>query len=200
MLWKRGTLVLLLAALAVVGPIVAYAGLTVIYPKSTQTLDIDTTPPVIFQQGSDYAIAANNDFATLFAEIDNKAAHTITLKGLSGGNVTIDNYTAILNNLTGSADFKVQIATAYDGTGGLDGGAELLSLRVRLWVSQLGAAPTSDASPSVCAVLNLEAPINTESATSCNRKFINVQVVYDLASGATGTGSVSIRPSSLTFA
>lgn len=199
MAWKRGTLVLLLAALAVVGPIVAYAGLTVIYPKSTQTLAINTSPPVLFQQGSDYEMAANNGFASVFTEVDNKAAHTITLSGLSGGNFTVDNYTAILNNLTGGAQsFKIQIGNTYADTGGLSL-AEVNHLRVRLWVSQLGAAPTSDVSPSVCAVLNLKAPDNTESATSCDRKFINVQVVYDLASGATGTGTATFRPSSLTM-
>jgi hypothetical protein len=189
------TLGTLLMAIAILGPAIAYAGVTVIYPKATHSVNVDTTPPLTFAQGSDYAQANSVGFASAFTLIDNSAAFTMTLSSLSGGAITIDKYVHLVAASTVST-FKAQIATAASGT--LDA-TEIEVLKVRLWTG--GTPPTADGSSGVCAVLDLEAALDTESGTTCaGNQTVYVQVVFQLATGSAGSSSVSIRPSSIVFA
>jgi len=185
----------LLAAVTIFAPFIAYAGVTVVYPKSTHTVNVNTSPPIVFAQGADYAEANSGGFASAFSLVDNDAAFTLTLSALSGGSVTIDKYA----NLVADASidtFKAQVGTAVAGT--LDA-AEISMLKIRLWTG--GSAPTADNSAGVCAVLDLESALDTESATTCDgAQTVFVQVVYTLATGSAGSSTVAVRPSSIVFA
>lgn len=184
----------LLVAIATMGPIVAYAGIAVVYPKSSQTVSVDTTPPITFAQGADYTQANTLGFASAFALSDNNGAFGITLSSLSGGTVTIDKYVHAVADATIST-FKVQIGTAISGT--LDA-TEVESLKIRLWTG--GTPPTADGSVGVCAVLDLESALDAESSATCaGNQTVYVQVVFQLASGSAGSSTVAIRPSSLVF-
>jgi hypothetical protein len=184
----------ILATIAILGPMVAYAGVSVIYPSSNHSVTTVATPPITFASGSDYALANTVGFASSFATADAAADFSITLAGLGGGTVIIDNYTAI-TKASSVTSYKLQVATAAAGT--LDS-SEISSLKVRLWTG--GTAPVLDGSAGVCAVLDLESVVDTESAASCTGSLVKMQVVYALTSGAAGTTTVAIRPSSVVFA
>jgi len=189
------TLGTLLLAISIVGPVVAYAGISVIYPKATHSVNVNTSPQITFAQGSDYSTANTLGFASAFTLTDNSAAFTMTLSSLSGGSITIDKYVHLVAT-SAISTFKVQVATAASGT--LDA-TELEVLKVRLWTG--GTAPTADGSSGVCAVLDLESAVDTESAATCNgNQTVYVQVVFQLATGSAGTSTVAVRPSSIVFA
>lgn len=182
----------LLVAMAMVGPMVAYAGVSVIWPSSQVTVDVDESPPINFTAGSDHAQAQSLGFAGAFSQGNNGASFTLTLNGLSGGTVTVDNLTFIQREASVSS-YKIQVATA------IGGGINPTTLKARLWTG--GTAPTADGDAQVCAVLDLEAAANTESSASCTAAGVKVQLVYALPAGqTTQSDSVSIRPSSIVFA
>ncbi|MGQ0536898.1 MAG: hypothetical protein ACT4PT_12610 [Methanobacteriota archaeon] len=181
----------LLLALAVLGPMVGYAGVNVVWPASTITADVDENPPIDFLVGADHTTAQNLGFAGAFTATNNAASFTLTVNGLSGGNVTVDNITYV-NKESAITSYKIQIATA------LGAGINPTSFKVRLYT---GSAPTSDGSAGVCAVLDLEAAANTESSAACTATNVAIQVVYELPAGqTTQSDSVSIRPSSIVVA
>lgn len=185
----------LLGAIAAITPVVAYAGVTVVYPKSTHTVNVNTTPPITFAQGADYTVANNNGFASAFTLIENNGAFTVTLSSLSGGSVTIDKYANAVATATVTT-FKMQVGTAVSGT--LDS-TEIEILKIRLWTG--GTPPTVDGSVGVCAVLDLESAVDTESAATCaGSQTVFIQVVYQLAAGAVGSSTVATRPSSIILA
>ena len=188
--WMLGGI---LVTVAILGPMVAYAGVSVIYPQSTHSVTT-ATPPITFASGADYTQANGLGFATNFATVDSAAGFTITLAGLSGGTVTIDKYATITKAVTVTS-YNMAIASAMSG--GLDS-TEISSLKIRLWTG--ATAPTSDVSLGVCAVLDLEASLGTESLLPCTGASVFMQVEMTLASGASGTSSVAIRPSSIIFA
>lgn len=189
------TLGTLLLGISIVGPVVAYAGVTVIYPKATHSVTVNASPPITFAQGTDYATANTLGFASAFTLTDNDAAFTMTLSALSGGAVTIDKYVHIVAT-AGVTSYKIQVGTAASGT--LDA-TEIEVLKVRLWTG--GTPPTADGSAGVCAVLDLESALDTESTASCNgNQTVFVQVVFQLASGSAGSSTVAVRPSSIVYA
>jgi len=181
----------LLVGLAVVGPMVAYAGVSVIWPASTATVDVDQSPPITFAEGSDHSQASSLGFAGTFTETNNGGSFTLTVSGLSGGTVTIDNLTYIVRE-SAVASYKLQVASALSGI-------SPDTLKARLWTGS--TAPAADDSAGVCAVLDLTAAEDTESSGSCTAAGVKVQVVYALPSGqTTASGSVQLRPSSIVFA
>lgn len=180
----------LLVVLAILGPLVAYAGITVIYPAATLTTDVDESPPITFAAGADHAQAQTIGFSSAFTAADNSGAFTLTVNGLSGGNITIDDLVTI-TKAAEVTSFKMDIDTAYSGTLTPDVYA------VRLWTG--GTAPTVDGDAQVCAVLDLTASV--ESAASCTATTVKVQVIIELPSGmTTESGTVTVRPSSIVFA
>lgn len=191
--WKNPALSVLLVMIATVGPLIAYAGVTLLYSQSEHTVRVNTTPPISFLQGSDYSAAQNASLATGFATQDNGAAFLITLSGINGGNYTIDKYVHVSKN-SGTTSYKVQIATAIAGT--LDA-TEIQDLKVRFWTG--GTAPTTNYSSGVCAFLNLEDAVNTESSGTCTASTVYVQVVFQIAENSAGSSTVAIRPSSIVF-
>jgi hypothetical protein len=182
----------ILVTIAIVGPMVAYAGVSVIWPSSTATVNVDTSPPITFAQGSDYTQASSLGFASAFATTNNAGSFTVTVSGLSGGTVTIDNLTYIQREASVTS-YKMQVATAFSGS------LNPTLLKVRLWTGS--TAPTADGDSGVCAVLDLEAALSTESSASCSAAGVKVQLVSTLPAGVSSeTGTVSIRPSSIVFA
>lgn len=186
--WMLGGI---LAIVAILGPMVAYAGVSVIYPVSTQTAAVDTTPLITFQAGDDHALAQTLGFAGAFTQADNAASFTLTLNSLSGGSVTIDNYAE------GVADASVGV-WSLEVVGALTGTlTNPTELRIRVWNSG-GAAPTADNSASVCALLDLEAIAGTDATGTCADD-VNIQVIYTLPTASSGSSTVTLRPVGVTY-
>lgn len=188
---KRLGLGVLLIGLSVIGPIVAYAAITVVYPKSTHTVNVGGTPPITFQQGTDYSTAANLSLLSGLTFIDNNAAFTITVSTMAGSNLTIDKYVHAVKG-AGVTAFKMSIGQAIGGT---LNATEIAELKVRLWTG--GTAPSTDYSAGVCAVLDLEAALATETTGSCTGSTVYLQLKYRLNHDAAGSSTVAIRPSSV---
>lgn len=189
--WKNVSLGVLLVGIAVVGPMVAYAGITAIYPNSTTTLGVDATPPITFDQGADYATAANIGFAASWDGDNNNASYTIDLNGLAGGNVTIDELTNITVESSVSS-FRMNL------TGGATD-ADITTLKLRLWTG--GTAPTGDGDAQVCSYLDLTASDGTLSTGTCGSgSLVRMQFEYVLAAEGTVAESITIRPDSIVWA
>lgn len=186
--WMLGGI---LVTIAILGPMVAYAGVSVIYPSSTHTVST-ATAPITFAAGSDYTQALGLGFLSSFANPDS-GAFSISLAGLAGGTLTVDKYATITKASTVTS-FNMSIASAMSGD---LSSSEISTLKIRLWTGS--TAPTADGSAGVCAVLDLESGVDTESA-ACTGSPVHIQVIYSLATGAAGTSTVSIRPSSIVFA
>jgi hypothetical protein len=188
-------LYLLLIGIALLAPLISYAGVSLIYPGSLFTSGVSTSPPITWATGNDYALAVNLGFASGYASHDNKASFVLTISGLSGGSITIDK----LLNLTASASvmsFKIKISTALSGT--LSPTPD--SLKLRIWTG--ATAPTSDGDASVKAVVDFKAAVNTESVavTQAATTTYFVQLVYAWNTArvdASGSSTVEIQPSSI---
>jgi hypothetical protein len=189
---KRVVLGALLVGMTIVGPLVAYAGVSVIWPSSTYTVNVNQSPPITFVAGADQATAQALGFTGAFGSTNNGASYTLTVSGLSGGRVTIDKL-ADVDRTSAVASYKMQVATA------LGSGIIPTILKLRHWTG--GTAPTADGDSQVCAVLDLKAAQGTESSGSCSAATVFTQLVYELPSGqTTQSDTVSFRPSSIVFA
>lgn len=194
LLWKKPILVAALLVVSIVGPLTAYAAVTVIYPKSTHTVGISGTAPISFDEGADYWTARNASFANSWLGHDANASFTIDLNTLSGGNVTIGKYVHATAS-AGVSKFRMEIATAIPGGATLDP-AEIVSLKIRLWTG--GVEPTTDFSAGVCGVLNLESAVGNRTAY-CPTGVVFMQSVFELGTDSAGTATVSIRPTDVVF-
>ncbi len=187
-------LYVLLVGIALLTPLVSYAGISLIYPSSEFTADV-ATPPITWDTGDDYTLASNLGFASGYTSHDNTASFALTISGLSGGSVTVDK----LLDLTADApvtSFKIKIETALSGTLS----PEPDTLKLRIWTG--ATAPTSDVDASVEAVVDLLAAVDTESAaiTQAATTTYFVQLVYGWNSArvdASGSSTVEIAPSSI---
>ncbi len=183
----------LLVAIALVGPMVAFAGVSAVWPESTKTVDVNTSPPITFAAGADHTQANSLGFAGAFTATNNAASYTLTVSGLSGGTLTIDDLVTITSTAN-VADYKLQIDTALAGTL-----TNPDTLKVRLWTG--ATPPTADGDAQVCGVLDLEAVATTETATACaGSSTVKVQLIYALPDGSSGSSTVSIAPSTINFA
>jgi hypothetical protein len=156
---KEAILYILLIGIALLVPTISFAGVSLIYPDSTFTTDVNTSPPITWDQGNDYTLAQSLSFAGSFATTDNDAAFTLTVSGLSGGTVTIDK----LLNLTAASSvstYKLKISSALAGSLS----PSPTTLKLRFWTG--ATAPTSDGDAQVEAVLDLEAALDTETSTT----------------------------------
>jgi hypothetical protein len=189
---KEAILYILLIGIALLVPTISFAGVSLIYPDSTFTTDVNTSPPITWDQGNDYPLAQSLSFAGSFATSDNDASFTLTVSGLSGGTVTIDK----LLNLTAASSvstYKMKISSALAGT--LSPAPTNATLR--FWTG--ATAPTSDG--AALAVLDLTAVLNTETSTTiAGNQVVYVQLICEYASSTAGSSSVSIQPSSIALA
>jgi len=191
-------LYLLLIGVALLAPLVSYAGISLIYPGSQFTSSVVTTPPIRWSTGDDYTKALNLGLASGYTSHDNTASFVLTIKGLSGGSVTVDK----LLNLTADATvtaFTIKIQTALSV--GLSPVPD--DLKLRIWTG--ATAPTQDTDASVKAVVNLKAAAGTESAaiTQAAAATYFVQLVYGWNTArvdASGSSTVEIQPSSIVTA
>ena len=55
---KEAILYILLIGIALLVPTISFAGVSLIYPDSTFTTDVNTSPPITWDQGDDYAHVA----------------------------------------------------------------------------------------------------------------------------------------------
>jgi hypothetical protein len=183
-----------LIGIALLVPTISFAGVSLIYPDSTFTTDVNTSPPITWDQGNDYTLAQSLSFAGSFATTDNDASFTLTVSGLSGGTVTIDK----LLNVTAASSvstYKLKISSAL--TGSLS--PTPTTLKLRLWTG--ATAPTSDGDAQVEAVLDLTDVLNTETTdTIGGDQVVYVQLICEYGSSTSGTDSVSIQPSSIALA
>ena len=187
-------LYILLVAIAIMAPLVSYAGVSLIYPDSTITNNVNANPPITWAQGADYTLAQSNGFAGSFSTSNNAAAFTLTVSGLSGGTVTTDKLVNVVAT-SGVSTFKVKISTAQSV--GLS--PTPTTLKLRFWTG--ATAPTADGSAGVVAVLDLTSALNTETAaTILGSQTVFVQIVCTFASSTSGSSSVSIQPSSIVLA
>jgi hypothetical protein len=190
---KETILYILLIGIALLVPTISFAGVSLIYPDSTFTTDVNTSPPITWDQGNDYTLAQSLNFAGSFVTSDNDASFTLTVSGLSGGTVTIDK----LLNLTAASSvstYKLKISSALAGTL-----TAPTTLKLRLWTG--ATAPTSDGDGQVEAVLDLTAVLDTETSTTiAGNQVVYVQLICEYASSTTGSSSVSIQPSSIALA
>ena len=186
--WARSELALyvLLILISLTFPLLSYAGVSLIYPPSTITADVNQNPPITWAQGNDYTLASNSGFAGSFTTANNAASFTLTVSGLSGGNVTIDR----LLNVTATSrvtSFTVKISTA------LSGSLTPNILKLRFWTG--GTAPTSDSDSGVAGVLDLTATAGTATASMNGGTTYKVQLIFALPSSVTTqTATVSIQP------
>ena len=192
--WKSSALTFLLLGVSILGPITAYAAVTVIYPKSTHTVGIAGTAPISFDAGADYWSAEANEFSAAWLGHDSNASFTVELNALSGGNVTIGKYVEATAG-AGVTKWRLEISDAVPGGATLTA-AEIVSLKIRLWTG--GAAPTTDNSAGICGILNLESAAGNRTAY-CPTGTVYLQSIFELASDAAGTATVSIRPTDVVF-
>ncbi len=87
---KEHILYILLIGISIGAPLISYAGVSLIYPDSTISADVNTNTPISWEQGDDYTLANTLGFAGSYAGTNNDASFTLTFSGLSGGTVTVD--------------------------------------------------------------------------------------------------------------
>lgn len=207
---RGSALTAILVALALVGPVVAYAGVSVVWPASTKTVNVNQDPPIRFLKGTDYPLAASNNFTTAWAGQNANASYTITVSGLSGGNLTIDKLVDVEVDAN-VQDFNISIESALSGT---FESVNITRLKIRLWNgttapawddSEAGAA---DGVAGVRCVLDLEGAAGSSTgavaASHCERPSegtMFMQLLFALADDQTTEEStVSIQPLDVVFA
>lgn len=194
--WRGTTLTALLTAMALIGPAVAYAGVSVVWPDSTKTVNVNQDPPIRFFQGSDFDVAKANNFTKGWTGHNTNASYEVTISGLSGGNLTIDQLLNLTVETTVTS-YKINVSEAL--TGALE--PDVVSLKLRVWDEGLGSAPTSDGDASVDCVLELKGASAGTASGSCDQsatdESIHMQLHLELAEDATATdqATVKIRPS-----
>ncbi len=187
---KDNLIYLILICISITAPLISYAGVSLIYPSSTITGNVNTAPPITWSTGADYATAQSMGFAGSFTQTNNAASFILTVSGLSGGTVTIDKLVNVVAT-SSVATYKIQITTALTGT------LSPTTFKLRFWTG--ATAPTGDVSAGVITVLDLTSAQGTETAaTISGNGTVFVQLVYSLGSAATGSSTVSIAPASIT--
>lgn len=181
---QKWSLTALLMGIAIMGPLVAYAGISVIWPSSPHTLGVNPTPPLTFVKGTDYAQGETEGWLGGWQGHNANASFEITVNGQSGGQLTIDDYVNV--TLGTATTFDLEIATALSG----NITANLTTLKIRAWTG--GTPPTADGDPQVCAVIDLTAAAPaTDGACTLSSK---IQIIMALVDDSIGSaGSVSIR-------
>lgn len=207
---RGSALTAILVALALVGPVVAYAGVSVVWPASTKTVNVNQDPPIRFKQGDDYTLAKGNNFTSAWAGQNANASYTITVSGLSGGNVTVDKLVRVEVD-SNVQDFNVSIESALSGT--FDN-VNISRLKIRLWngttepawdADESGAA---DGAEGIRCVLDLKGAKGSSTggvpASHCERPgegFMHMQLLFALADDqSVEESTVSIQPLDVAFA
>jgi hypothetical protein len=207
---KQLYLYAILGSIALIVPLFSYAGVTLIYPSSTTTVNVSSSPPITYASDTDYTTAANNGLAASFTTTNQGASYTVTVKGLSGGSMTADQWIKI-NAVTGVSQFTSQISSALTSTTGIT------SLKLRYWDSGLSStAPTSDTANNVIGTIDLKAgtagtSISFNSAYNTNAGAtastmatvaktaagVKVQLIVTLIDSSTANASVSLQPTGI---
>jgi hypothetical protein len=172
---------ILLIGIGLLAPILTFAAVNLIYPNSTDNFSTNDDPPIKWVQGSDYAVAQNSNFTQDWALSNYNASHEISIYGLSGGNLVIDE----IYNVTASASvysFKVQLVSRSGALAPTE-----LSLN---FINSTGSVITS---------LNLLDTVGTETDELLGGQDYAVQLNFTLPDNSlsTDTLTVLIAPSSI---
>lgn len=211
--WSKRILTGIIALVAVFGPWVAYAGVSVIYPESAHTIDVNDSPPITFAQGGDYTDASSLGFLSSWVSANDGASFTITVSALGGGELIIDDYvTATVDASVTSFTYELSTAIAY----GTLTNANFVSFYLCAW-QQSGASPAPTNSEGsecgdpdgaggteVCGSLDLESAATTKSTGGpCDDApaTTKMQLYLKMGSGANDAtpATVSIRPADILF-
>lgn len=197
--FKAIALNLLLVGVAVVGPFVAYAGVTAIFPGSNHTINV-ATPPITFAPRKDFNTATTAGFVTASTfngtDDDNGASFTVTLAGLSGGTVTADNFINVTVDQTKVSSYRLEVSTSWSA-GTLSPAPT--TIKYRMWGANGCSAPTDDTiSACMSGPLNLMAAAGNMTGKANEDRILQLVMVFpnDMTGGS---GTVSIRPRDIVF-
>lgn len=189
---KEIGLVAILLMIGMIGPSVAFAGVSVVYPESTQTTTVDTTPAINFDQGTDWSTAKGEGWVSSWSGSNNNGSYSLSVNGLSGGKLTVDDLVNV-SEASAVSSYEMEVSTALGAGGGTLTTPN--TLKIRLW-NDTGSAPSADGDANVCATLDLTAAAGTASGGDCSTS-TKMQLIYDLPSGASESSDVKIRPTNI---
>lgn len=126
-----------------------------------------------FEEGADYADAEAEGWASGFATRDNGTSFDLTVTGLPGARVTIDDLVTI-NRTSGSGSFQVNVTEPLAGQA---------NLTIRFWSGD--TPPTTDGASSVCVVADLSTSGVADG--SCSADTVHLQYLITLPEGHQGS-------------
>lgn len=126
-----------------------------------------------FEEGADYADAEAEGWASGFATRDNGTSFDLTVTGLPGARVTIDDLVTI-DRTSGSGSFQVNVTEPLTGEA---------NLTIRFWSGQ--TPPTTDGASSVCVVADLSTSGVADG--SCSAETVHLQYLITLPEGHQGS-------------
>jgi hypothetical protein len=192
---RRPGLTVLLVAVAILAPLLAYAGINVILPVSTHHVETGGTPPVTFAMGADYHAAAAQGLLLDFARRDDGASFSVIVRLGAGQTLTIDRY-AEAHRGPATTSYRLELSQVLAGSLQPE---EFAYFKLRLWSG--GTPPTSDTSGNVCGVLDLasRSPL-VSTGGPCAADVVHFQLLVKLAHNAYGASIVGVRPTNVHLA
>lgn len=136
------------------------------------------TEGLAFEKGADFDTAHDAGWVENFTLGAGNASFNLTLRGPSGGTVTIDDLVAA--NRTSEEGFRVNVTDPLEGDA---------SVKIRFWNGT--TPPRTDAAANVCVVVNTsEAGV---ANGTCRAPVVHLQYVLTLPEGVDGSGPFSFR-------
>jgi hypothetical protein len=180
-------IIAMLIAIAFAVALVTYAGVTLVYEKSTITVGA-VAPPLKWAQGSDYTTAYNLGYATGWTLSGAETYFSITVKGSPELEITIDDIFRVVETDSRVASFKVEITDAISGT--LKSPTDkITTLKLRFWTGD--NPPTTD--DQAVGVLDLEGNAGAKTAAMSIDDTLKVQIIIKLASDARESESAIVK-------
>lgn len=142
-----------------------------------------TTEGLSFEKGADFAQAENLGWVSNFTLGDGNASFNLTLHGLPGGTITVDDM--VTANRTSEEGFRVNVTDALDGEA---------SVTIRFWNGT--TPPTSDADANVCAVVDTSAAGMANG--TCTAQHVHLQYVITTPDGAASISSFAFQLAGVT--
>jgi hypothetical protein len=175
----------MMVGLSLVGPGAAYGLHQSLVDEAASIL-----PALTFHPGADYASARGAGLAGEFQSLHNGAAYAVTLSGLAGSRIVIDDLVEARVD-PGVASYGFQIDQGLRGT--LTKPTEFV---MRAWSGP--SPPQSNDDPGVCAVVDFTSSEHAGIHDRCTTN-VHLQFVLELPHSAKGESTVSIRPTGIVF-
>lgn len=190
---KESVLTIVLVGLALTGPMVAYAGISVVYPDSFGGSSVKDTPGITFSEGTDWDTAQGDGFldnATMTTDGSSTNVE-FNMNGLIDGEVTIDD--AINVSLSGVSSFKLDVTGAASS-------ADIDIFEVCVWTGTTTPSSCDSSESAVCIELDLTTA--SESSNACSNG-LDAKVMIHLKLKDTAAASLdsdaTFKPSSITY-